>query len=348
MTSGLLAVIWHAFPWDGSRYVMSKVRPSKFSSVGNAPLVFQRRNRGTFSWGTWRHLCFRTLGFEGKWDKIRSFSANQNKSIRVRPFGSSQILARQQQLNRSLGPLCSLCGVLALKLKRHLKDQRLSEKGEITGKDQPYYIYIYYVHPPSNNHGSWADSPCRGQFVFQGPRFHFHDCFRESRPHEPCFGTAWMGPFQIFSERSRRTTRSCRHWPSWSRSWHPGGSDWVDNMWRRPHGRVTDGPLIQGHDVGMIHVWKHGLQRVDVDGEYTIHIIQDKSAVFFLEISISRSRPVRTMSTLLSGAIELPHGPRLSVTPFLQTERHVVGPNVWTKQIEQILSLAFEAPRSCY
>ncbi|CAK9082522.1 unnamed protein product [Durusdinium trenchii] len=24
MTSGLLAVIWHAFPWDGSRYVMSK------------------------------------------------------------------------------------------------------------------------------------------------------------------------------------------------------------------------------------------------------------------------------------------------------------------------------------
>ena len=34
------------------------------------------------------------------------------------------------------------------------------------------------VYPPSNNHGR-ADPPCRGQLVFQGPRFHFHDCFRE-------------------------------------------------------------------------------------------------------------------------------------------------------------------------
>jgi hypothetical protein len=24
-TSGLLAIIWHAFPWDGTRYVMSEV-----------------------------------------------------------------------------------------------------------------------------------------------------------------------------------------------------------------------------------------------------------------------------------------------------------------------------------
>lgn len=37
------------------------------------------------------------------------------------------------------------------------------------------------------------------------------------------------------------------------------------------------------------------------------------------------------MSTLLSGAIELPHGPRLSVTPFLQTD----APRGRTKRVDE-------------